>query len=72
MVCVLRWNVEVTFAELRAHLGFEAQRQWSTAAIARTPPASDAPCLAGLFSVVVVLAHVLHPHELPTCRAAIR
>jgi hypothetical protein len=32
---VLRWNIEVTFAETRAHLGIETQRQWSDQAIAR-------------------------------------
>ena len=26
---LLRWQVEVTFEELRAHLGMETQRQWS-------------------------------------------
>ena len=35
---VLRWNIEVTFAETRAHLGIETQRQWSDNAIARTTP----------------------------------
>jgi hypothetical protein len=34
-----RWNIEVTFAEARAPLGLETQRQWSDRAIARTPPA---------------------------------
>ncbi len=33
---ILRWNVETTFQELRAHLGVETQRQWSDLAIART------------------------------------
>ena len=33
---MLRWQVEVTFEELRAHLGMETQRQWSERAIART------------------------------------
>lgn len=51
---ILRWNVEVTFEEARAHLGLETQRQWSDLAIARTTPA-----LLGLFSVVTVLAHKL-------------
>jgi hypothetical protein len=51
---VLRWNVEVTFQEARAHLGVETQRQWSAKAIARTTPA-----LLGLFSLVVLLAHHL-------------
>jgi len=48
---VLRWRVEVTFQEARAHLGVETQRQWSDLAIARTTPA-----LLGLFSLVTLLA----------------
>lgn len=48
---ILRWNIEVTFEELRAHLGFETQRQWSDLAIARTTPA-----LFSMFSVVVLIA----------------
>ncbi len=51
---LLRWQVEVTFAEARAHLGMETQRQWSELAIARTTPA-----LLGLFSVVTLAADVL-------------
>jgi IS4 transposase len=27
---VRRWQIEVTFAETRAHLGVETQRQWTT------------------------------------------
>lgn len=57
---VSRWNIEVTFAEIRAHLGFETQRHWSRRAIGRL-----APCLFGLFSLVVVLAKRLHPDQLP-------
>src|SRR5947209_5374363 len=30
---VLRWQLEVTFEEARAHLGIETQRQWSDLAI---------------------------------------
>lgn len=48
------WNVEVTFQEVRARLGFETQRQWSDLAIART-----SPLLLGLFSLVTLLAHYL-------------
>jgi hypothetical protein len=48
---VLRWQVEVTFHEVRAHLGVETQRQWSRQAIQRTTPA-----LLGLFSLVTLLA----------------
>jgi hypothetical protein len=31
---IMRWGVEVTFEEARAHLGMETQRQWSDKAIA--------------------------------------
>ena len=31
---VLRWQLEVTFQEVRAHLGVETQPQWSDRAIA--------------------------------------
>ena len=46
---VRRWATEVTFAEVRRHLGVETQRQWSDTAIARTTPA-----LLGLFSLVTL------------------
>ena len=46
---VQRWSVEVTFAEVRRHLGVESQRQWSDFAIART-----APALLGWFSPVTL------------------
>jgi hypothetical protein len=49
---VQRWQLEVTFHALRAHLGMETQRQWTPLAIARTTPA-----LFGLFSLVTLLAH---------------
>tara|TARA_R110002049_G_scaffold106640_2_gene254107 strand:+ start:3520 stop:4902 length:1383 start_codon:yes stop_codon:yes gene_type:complete len=48
---VRRWQVEVTFAETRAHLGVETQRQWSDKAIARTTPA-----LLGLYSLITLWA----------------
>jgi len=51
---VMRWSVEVTFQESRAHLGFETQRQWNDLAIARTTP-----LILGLFSFVTLLAHRL-------------
>jgi hypothetical protein len=54
----LRWQVEVTFEEVRAHLGVESQRQWSALAIARTTPA-----LMALFSIVTLLAHQRLSHE---------
>jgi hypothetical protein len=39
---VHRWQVEVTFQEVRTHLGVETHRQWADWAIARTTP----PCSA--------------------------
>jgi DDE superfamily endonuclease len=52
---VLRWQLETTYAEVRAKLGVETQRQWSDRAIARTTP-----CLLALFSLVTLLAGDLH------------
>jgi hypothetical protein len=49
---VKRWQMEVTFQEVRRHLGVETQRQWSELAIRRTTPA-----LLGLFSLVTLFAH---------------
>jgi DDE superfamily endonuclease len=54
---VRRWQLEVTFHEVRAHLGVETQRQWSRQAILRTTPA-----LLGLFSLVTLLAHTQLSH----------
>jgi DDE superfamily endonuclease len=54
---VRRWQVEVTFREVRDHLGVETQRQWSDRAIARTTP-----CLLALFSIVALLGACLSPH----------
>ena len=55
---VQRWSVEVTFEEVRAHLGVESQRQWSDLAIARTTP-----LLLGLFSLTTLLADQLHGQQ---------
>jgi hypothetical protein len=55
---VQRWQLEVTFREVRDHLGVETQRQWSDKAIARTTP-----CLLALFSIVALLATRLSQHE---------
>ncbi len=55
---VHRWQVEVTFQEVRTHLGVETQRQWADLAIARTTPT-----LLGLFSVVTILAHALSSQQ---------
>lgn len=63
---VLRWQVEVTFEEARAHLGMETQRQWSDRAIARTTPV-----LLGLYSVVTLLAkQMLAQNDMPVRTAS--
>ena len=63
---VLRWQVEVTFHEVRTHLGVETQRQWSDLAIVRTTPA-----LLGLFSLVTIFAHqLLREQSFPVRQAA--
>ncbi len=63
---IMRWGLEVTFQESRAHLGLETQRQHNDLAIARTTPA-----LLGLFSLVTLFASRLtQDRPLPTRTAA--
>jgi uncharacterized membrane protein len=45
-----RWNLEVTFQEIREHLGFESTRQWTQRSVLRA-----APLLLGLYSVITLL-----------------
>jgi hypothetical protein len=49
-----RWQAEVTFEEVRAHLGVETQRQWSDKAILRTTPV-----LLAMFSLVTLWTYDL-------------
>lgn len=51
---IRRWNLEVTFEEVREHLGVETQRQWSDKAIARTTP-----ILMGLYTIVCLICNRL-------------
>jgi hypothetical protein len=62
---VRRWLIEVTFAEVRRHLGVETQRQWSDMAIDRTTPV-----LLGLFSLITLWADELYATKMPTVRSA--
>ena len=62
---IYRWLVEVTFHEVRDHLGMETQRQWSDKAIARITPA-----LLSLFSLVTLLAHQSARHKILPIRQA--
>lgn len=56
---IRRWSLEVTFKEVRAHLGVETQRQWSDNAIAKTTPS-----LMAMFSMVTLWAEQLHKKKL--------
>jgi hypothetical protein len=62
---VMRWRLEVTFQEVRRHLGFETQRQWSELAIQRTTPA-----LLEVFSVLTLFAHGRRRQEVDVFRQA--
>jgi hypothetical protein len=45
-----RWSIEVTFQEVRAHLGLHTPRNWSRRSVLRT-----APCLLGLYSLISLI-----------------
>jgi len=62
---VQRWQLEVTFEEMRRHLGMETQRQWSALAIARTTPV-----LLALYSLITLLATRLVQHRVLPIRQA--
>ena len=47
---VERWPEEVTFEEVRRHLGFETQRQWSDEAISKTTP-----IILASFSIITLM-----------------
>jgi hypothetical protein len=51
---VRRWTMEVTFAEARAHLGMETQRQGKDRAMARTTPA-----LLSLYAIITLTTQQL-------------
>jgi hypothetical protein len=51
---IQRWNLEVTYEEVREHLGVETQRQWSDKAIARTTP-----ILMGFYTIVCLICNRL-------------
>jgi len=58
-----RWSIETTFQEMRAYLGLETTRGRKEATVLR-----EAPCLFGLFSVVVVLYALLPARSTCTAR----
>ena len=64
---ILRWSLEVTFEEGRAHLGIETQRQWSDRTIERSTP-----LLFGLYSLVTLFGRALHPDgQVPVARVGL-
>jgi hypothetical protein len=60
---VKRWAIEVTFREVREHLGVETQRQWSDKAIAR-----ETPALFALYSIIILIG--LQLGQIPVRTAA--
>jgi DDE superfamily endonuclease len=62
---VRRWTMEVTFEEVRAHLGVETQRQWNDLAIGRTTPT-----LMALYSIVTLTSGALMKVETKVIRTA--
>ena len=62
---IRRWSIEVTFAQVRRHLGVETQRQWTDHAIARTTP-----MLLALFSRVTLFADDVHNARTIVARSA--
>jgi hypothetical protein len=61
-----RWSIEVTFQEVRTHLGFATPRSWCQTSVLRS-----APCLLGLFSVVSLLFQRLtHGRNVPVRQTA--
>jgi hypothetical protein len=48
---VQRWQIEVTFEEVRRHLGMETQRQWADKAIDRVTP-----CILASYSIINLMA----------------
>ena len=63
---IRRWQVEVTFHEVRTDLGVETQRQWADLSVLRSTPT-----LLGLFSILTLPAN-LHTkkQKLPIQQAA--
>jgi len=63
---IQRWSIEVTFEEVRAHLGFETTRPWTRQAVLRA-----APSLLGMFTVVSLIfaAHARHHKVRPNSTA---
>jgi hypothetical protein len=58
-----RWSIEVTFQEVREHLGFETTKQWTAKSVLR-----GGPFLLGLFSLVSLVYARLSKSSRPAIR----
>jgi hypothetical protein len=58
-----RWSIEVTFQDVREHLGFESTKPWTAKSVLRA-----GPCLLGLFSLI----SLIYARMNKTARPAIR
>jgi hypothetical protein len=55
-----RWSIEVTFQEVREHLGFETTKQHSSKSVLRT-----GPCLLSCYSIVALIYAKIAEHGKP-------
>lgn len=61
-----RWSIEVTFQEVRTHLGFATPRSWCKNSVLRS-----ASCLLGMFSVVALMFQRLtRGRQVQACQTA--
>ena len=58
-----RWSIEVTFTEVRAHLGVETTRGWIERRVGSNTVLRAEPCLFGLSSVVALWYSALRDRE---------
>lgn len=55
---VERWNIEVTFEEVKARVGMGTQRQWSDKAIERITP-----CILALYSLITLMGNEVYKEK---------
>jgi hypothetical protein len=65
-----RWSIEVTFQEVRAHLGFATLRNWSRQSVLRSAPCLPGNPLAGRFSLVSLIFARLAQRKPPKIASA--
>ena len=60
---VLRWSLEVTFQEVREHLGLETAKNWSRKSVSRT-----APAIFSLFTLISLCYQKICAQQIPQLR----